>query len=400
MHGRLARSTLLATVWQAVRVAFQAAWMIVIAHALGANGLGMLSGLLGLATTLGGLTGLGGAMLLLKNVSRQPESFSRYWRQSLVLSLCSSGLLVIVFLVLSPVQHGWALVLAIACTDLTCMPFIVLCSHAFQAHEKMGWHSALPTINAFTRLLAALAFWFFSTQHDISVYAILHALAGLMSAGAAFLAVVLLLNPLPHPFVWSVGEAREGAAFSALWFTGNATTELDKSIALHVGGGELAGVYAAAYRFTSVVALPIVALIGAIQSRLFRVDSTQGRLLRHSLIAIFGWAVVGALALQLLAPLIPVLLGEQFAHAAQLARWLTLWIPLYGLRLLGTSILTSRSKQALRIGIECTGLAAMFALATWLIPHWGQIGAALMAVGTEALLATLTWAAVAWTQRR
>jgi O-antigen/teichoic acid export membrane protein len=400
MRGRLARNTLLASFWQAVRVACQAAWIIVIAHSLGASGLGALSGTLGLAVTLGGLSGLGGAMLLLKNVARQPESFGRYWRQSLVLSACSSSLLVVIFLILSPVQYGWVLLLAIACAELTCAPFIVLCSHAFQAHERMGWHSALPAINAVTRLMAATAFWLFSAEHGIGGYALLHALGSLLGAGLAYFSVVLLLKPQSHPFAWSIGEAREGLAFSALWVTGNATTELDKTAALYVGGGEVAGIYAAAYRFANVMALPIVSLIGAIQPRLFRNDSGQGRLLWYSLVAILGWSVVGGLTLQWLAQFIPMLLGEQFVQAAQLARWLALWMPLYALRILGASVLTSQGRLALRISIECTGLAAMVALAAWAIPQWGEIGAVAMALGTEALLAILAWAAVAWVQRR
>lgn len=400
MRGRLASSTLLGSFWQAVRVACQAAWMVVIAYALGASGLGALSGTLGLAVTLGGLSGLGGAMLLLKNVARKPESFGRYWRQSLVLSAFSSSFLVVIFLILSPVPYGWVLLLAIACADLVCAPFIVLCSHAFQAHERMGWHSALPAINAFTRLMAATAFWLFSAEHGIGGYALLHALASLLGAGLAFLSVVLLLKPPQHPFFWSIGEAREGLAFSALWVTGNATTELDKTAALYLGGGGVAGIYAAAYRFASVMALPIVSLVGAIQPRLFRSDSERGRLLWHSLFAILGWSVVGGLALQWLAQFIPLLFGEQFAQAAQLARWLALWMPLYALRLVGTSILTSQGRLVLRISIECIGLAVMVALAAWSIPQWGAIGAVAMALGTEALLATLAWGAVAWIQRR
>jgi len=68
--------------------------------------------------------------------------------------------------------------------------------------------------------------------------------------------------------------------------------------------------------------------------------------------------------------------------------------------MLGTSILTSQGRLAMRISIECTGLAAMVALAAWSIPQWGAIGAVAMALGTEALLATLAWAAVVWVQRR
>lgn len=401
MRGRLARNTLIGTTWQAARVLCQAAWMVVIARALGPHGLGVLSGLLSLATTLAGLSGLGGAMLLLQRVSRQPESFSRYWRQSLVLSLSSSGLLVAAFLLLSPPQHSWILVLAIACSDVICAPFIVLCSHAFQAQEKMGWYSALPTINAFLRLVAALGFWFFVPGHDFAVYAMLHALTGLLSATIAFGVVLILLKPGPSPFVWSMEDARAGSAFSAQWFIGNAITELDKTLALRMGGGDLAGTYAAAYRFASVMAMPIIAFISAIQPRLFRDSSGQRkRLLRHSLVAILGWAFVGGIALQLTAQLIPTLLGSQFSHSAELARWLALWMPLYGLRLLATSVLTSQGRQLLRICVECAGLGFMLLLAAWLIPLWGSIGAVTMAIGTEASVCMLAWAAVACHQRR
>src|SRR5690606_10853404 len=107
-----------------------------------------------------------------------------------------------------------------------------------------------------------------------------------------------------------------------------------------------------------------------------------------------------ALAMQVLAQFIPMLLGNQFAHAVELAHWLALWMPLYGLRMLGTSILAAQGWLKLRISIECTGLAAMLGFAFWSIPYWGQIGTVVMALGTEAVLTLLAWTAVCWIQRR
>jgi len=399
--GRLAINTLLSSFWQAIRVASQALWVVIIARQLGPNSYGAFSGIAGLAVTLGGFTGLGLGLVMHQEVSRHAVNFGSYWHNALRLVLISGIVFTGVFALVAPYMMEWHLsvlaIMAIGAAELLCFPVVTLCAFAFAAHERSGWSAAIPVLMACARLVAGLCFWRLIEHHILENYVWFHFGASVVAAYICLVVTTSILRPTPLriPIRWR--DIREGFGFSTVWATGIALSSLDKSLVLRSSGGTTAGLYTAVYRFTSVLAQPMDALVSAAMPRLFRKgagDATHPRLLAHLALAIFGYAVLAGMILWAAADLLPILLGRAFAPAVSATRWMALFLPCYGLRMLGTNVLMASGCKKLRVLVEGFGLLTLFFFAIRWLPAYGLYGAVIMIIATEASLATLAWSAV------
>lgn len=399
MPGKVARNTVLAVFWQAIRVVVQAAWVIVLARALHVAEYGVFAGLAALAGSLSGLSGLGSGMVMLRHASSTPTAFTYLWRQGIQITLISGTLLACIFILILrciAATHGtgYLIIVAIGVSELFCTPLVTFCSQAFQAHERLGWSVALPTLSALVRLLVTIIFVLDSSVSDLDGYACYHVGSALISATVAVLASFWILRPPRHRFHWRRTEAREGITFSALFFTSSATTDFDKPLVLHFGDAGVAGSYSIGSRFVNVIALPVVSMIMAVQPRLFRAAGKNTKLVRHAIMAIAGYSLIAILLMQALASMLPILLGEDYAPAIPVARMLVLIVPLYGMRLLATSQLTALGKLGIRVLVEAVGVVALIASMAWLVPAFAMSGAVSATLASELLLALLAWVAL------
>ena len=405
--GKLAGNTIISTFWQCLRIAGQALWVIMIARALGAPGYGAFAGIAGLATTLGGFAGLGTGLLLLQNVSRDHAMFGAHWRKATLTTLASGLVLVVFFcLVARPIAGSYAtlpVIAAIGLSELVCYPLVYVAGFAFQSHERLGWSGALATLMSGARLLAIVVFWFSAATMDLATYAWFHLGASVVTAMCALGLVRVLLRSPRARFELRASEVREGLSFSAVWFTGNALTELDKTLALRFAGSEIAGVYSAAYRLVSALTLPVASLALAAQPRLFRkgADPADGnpRLVRHLALVAAAYGSAASIVLLVLAGLLPVLLGHAFESATKAARLLALVPPLFSLRLIGNTVLMTSGRQLVRVAIEILGVLLLIGLASVWMPEYGVEGVAMTVTATEAALAATVWA-VLWSGKR
>jgi O-antigen/teichoic acid export membrane protein len=399
--GRLARNAAIAGCWQAARAGTQALWVVVIARQLGPQGYGGFSGIAGLATALGGFTGLGLGLVMMQEVSRRRDDFAGYWRLALRATLGSGVLLCLLFVLLGSkyVAAGMSTIaiIGIGLSELVCVPMVTLCAYALAAHERIGWAAALPAVLACARLAAAVCFWQLDVTRTIGVYVWFHVGGTSLGAALALLTIKLVLAPAPSAVGVRIQDIREGLGFSAVWAVGNALGSLDKTLVLRLAGSTTAGLYSGAYRLTTMLALPIEALTLAAMPRLFRKgggDQNHPRMLAHLVLGTVGYAIVAAALLWAGAGLLPILLGAGFVPAVSATRWLALFLPCYGLRMLGSNVLLSSGRKRIRVLVESAGLLAMFCFAFWWIPGYGLFGAVKMIISTEATLAALTWVAI------
>jgi O-antigen/teichoic acid export membrane protein len=405
--GRMAHNTVLGTFWQVARIAAQSLWVIVIARSLGPSGYGAFAGIAGLATALGGLSGLGTGFLLLQNVSRNHSAFDEHWHKATLTTLFSGILLTALF---SGITHlivknhaSTAVIAAIGLSEVVCYPLVYAAGFAFQAHERLGWSGSLTAMMSGTRLLAVIVFWFSAPTRDLATYAWFHLIASVLSALYALTIVHLMLRPSSTRFVLRGDEIREGLSFSTVWFTGNAVTELDKTLALRLAGSEIAGIYSAAYRLVSALTLPVASLALAAQPRLFRQGANQAEgnphLVRHLALVATVCGLVASIALLLLAGLLPVLLGQAFEPAVRATRLLVLVPPLFALRYIGNTVLMTTGRQLVRALIEVPGVLLLVGLALLWMPKYGLAGIAMTVTTTEGLLAASVWGAL-WSMKR
>lgn len=404
--GKVAHNTAFGMFWQFARIVGQAIWVILIARSLGPSGYGIFAGLAGLATTLGGFVGLGSGWLLLQNVSRDHSAFDSYWRKATLITMVSGLILAALF---STTTHTIAVahasfitISAIGVSELLCYPLVYLAGFAFQAHERLGWSSSLATMMSGARLLAVVVFWYFALTRDLETYALFHLAASVLSMLCALAITYALLRPKRASFVFTLNELREGLSFSAVWFTGNAVTELDKPLALRLAGSEAAGIYSAAYRLVAALMFPVASLAQAAQPRLFRQsanpDARKPSLVRNLALVAAAYGIAASMALLLLSDFLPMLLGKAFEPAAEAARLLILVPPLFALRLIGNAVLMTSGRQLARVLIEALGILILIGLGYLWVPQYGVAGIAITVTTTEAILAVAIWA-ILWSSK-
>jgi len=396
--GQIARGTCIASGWMALRVALQMIWLVLVAHTLGPEGYGLLAGITALASTLGSLTGIGFGTLMLQDVSRDSGAFSVAWKRALVMSLATGAIFCALYAVFAShllgMHLGGGVYLAVGFTELFCFPLIGVASHAFQAHERMGWAGLLHVTIPVGNLVAFGLFLMWTPVKSMAAYLPFHAAMALVTALVAIGIVQHLLSPLPARFVTTSRDIRKGCEFSVMRMADTAISMLDKTLVLRLSGEYSAGIYSTAYRLISVATLPLVSLSMSALPRLFKVGgkgSAARALACWLVVAVFAYGLFAGVTIWFLAGLLPVLLGEGFRPTVEVARWLVASPLLQGLYIVGANLLVAQKMVGLRVMAQLLIVGAMVAFSATLIPAFGLAGAVGMLLATQAFAALLVW---------
>lgn len=394
--GALARNTALATFWQGVRLALQMAYLVLVAHALGAEGYGQLAGVVALAASLSPFVGAGFGVILVKQVSRNPAAFPVYWGRTLAAILASAPLLVGITLCLAalllPAAGGMLAVALIVCSELFLVPLITASSHVFQAHEWLGRSIAAYVLLNAVRLAAVLVMVALAGR-SIEVFAGFY-------FGATVVAAAVALRQVSRNFgrpAWALagmsGELREGLSFALISVASTVHAEIDKTLLLRLGGAAVAGNYSIATRAVSAASMPLLSYILAAVPRLFRhgeqgVRSATG-LSRRLWPPVLAYGLVVGLLVQVVAPWLPAIFGAQFGESVALIRWLAPLPLLIGTSHLMLNVLSCSGLQTTRVWIEGFGALSNVGLNMVLIPSLGPVGVVVAALLSQSLLSLL-----------
>jgi O-antigen/teichoic acid export membrane protein len=160
-----------------------------------------------------------------------------------------------------------------------------------------------------------------------------------------------------------------------------------------------AGVYAAAYRATAMAFTPIAGMLAATYARFFKRGQAgiagSRRFAAELLPAAALYGAAAGIALFLAAPLLPRVLGPDYASAVGAVRWLAPLPLIQAFYYLAGDALTGAGHQRVRTGLQIGAAAADVLLCLWLIPAHQWLGAAWATLGSLGLLAVSLWAAVA-----
>lgn len=400
-RGEIQTSTLFVGFWQAQRLVIQALWLVLVARMLGADELGEFAGLVGLATTLGGFSGLGFGLVLFQDAVRDRTVLGDRWRSTMLVTILSGIALSVAFVgagaTLTASQPPLIATLAIALAELIAFPVTAAAAFAFAAHERMGWSAALPALMALARLAASTIVWFSFEQPTMLHVALAHSAASCATALFSVAVVVALLKPAPGHTRVEKREFRLGFRFCSVWAGTSALSSMDKAMALRWGGGEIAGHYSVVYRVSALFAMPIEALTTSATPRLFRSSHAgdhEGRLVDRLALWALAYSAVAAAVLWCLAPFVPLVFGHEFESSVAPIRAMTLFIPLYGLRVLGGNILLARGLVTLQAKLQTAGILGMLASGILLVPRFGLWGCVCAGITTEALLCLMIWTAI------
>jgi O-antigen/teichoic acid export membrane protein len=197
---------------------------------------------------------------------------------------------------------------------------------------------------------------------------------------------------------------REGFYFSSSLSAQTIYNDIDKTMLARLGSLDATGIYAAAYRLIDVAFIPVRSLLAAAYPGFFR-SGQHGialslayakRLLPRAL----AYSVAVAVGLLVAAPLVPRVLGAEYARTTEALRWLALLPLLKTMHYFAADSLTGAGHQGLRTLVQV--LVALFNVVVnlWVIPAYSWRGAAWSSLASDGLLAASLWCCAAFLRSR
>jgi O-antigen/teichoic acid export membrane protein len=404
----LAHNTLWMVLTLGLRFVLQAVYFIIIARTLGAEQYGAFVSAVAIVAIISPFASLGIGNLLIKNVSRNRETFEIYWGNALFVifafGLFWIALLVPVSRIFMPQSVPLGLILLIAISDLLFAKVIDTAGKAYQAIQRLSRTGLINTsINAFRMIAALLVIYFYPDLNalDWGFYYLSSTLI------AAILAVLLVHRDLGYPKLKLSrlrSEIAEGFFFSLSIAGQNVYNVIDKIMLARLSTLEATGIYGAAYRLIEVVLVPVRALLQAAYAKFFKygesgISGSLGLARRLSPIAgLYG--LIAALGLFFLAPVVPLILGEEYQAAVNALRWLAPIPFIKSMHFFASDTLSGAGYQGIRsVMLISTALVNIIAN-LWLIPIYSWKGAIWASLMSNVFLMMALWTVVVYHYRR
>ncbi len=389
-------------------VVMQAGYFIIVARLLGKENYGSFIVITASASIIFPFLALGSEHVLVKNVATNRASFSTYWGNTLVLLTSNGAFLTIILLLLSPLifpqDIQWITTLLILLADLICLGLLDISYKALVAASMVKKTAQLGILSTCGKLLAALSLSTFFAQPNIAVWSYLYLTSSIITATIAILVVNKMVAP-PRPIFSELkSNIGQGIYFSISASANNINAGLDKSMLGKLSNVASAGIYGSAYRFIDVGNVPLLALFGASYKRFFQhgASGIKGSLdfAKRLLPVLTLYAVGSFLGYWLLAPFIPVILGEEYREAIGALLWLSPLPAIAAFQYLAADTLTGSGHQKARSMVQLAAAVVNISLNIWLIPQFSWKGAAWATLISDSLRLICLWLIVFWLRRK
>ena len=403
----LARNTSWMVLGFGLKIVVQAAYFVLIARSLGARGYGAFVGVVALSAIVAPFATWGSGFLVIKHVSRKPGAFAEYWGRALTTtgiasSVLTFGILAISRLVL-PGSVSIMVLLLVALSDVVFGALLEISGQAFQAFQVLKRTAQLQMLPSIVKLAGAIVLVALPVHVSPVEWAAVYFVA---SACSAIVGLRLLRRELGRakPVLpardW---EYREGFYFAVGISTQSVYNDIDKTMLARLSTLSATGIYAAAYRIIDVAVIPVRSVAYSTYTRFFKEGERgiDGASAYASRLRPWAWlyGVAVAIGLYLTAPLLPVLLGQQFGEAVPALRWLSLLPLMKGLSYLGANVLSGADRQGVRSAMQA-GVAGFNVLINlWIIPRFGWRGAAWSSLASDGALVIAVWTCIAVLRR-
>lgn len=375
-------------------------------RSLGPEGYGGYASLYAIVGPLVTLAASGVTLALLQHVVRDKEDLATTARSCLTLSLVLGSLLTVVGVIAAHFivkEVAIVAIVAILATEFVTMPLVHLAATTVQSVSGFSASAPLRLIVLGARIVVLTVLYFTATLTIASLGLSMLVVSGL--AGGYFLWKVGRRYDFPYrPGAVKVHHLRSNLVYSGGISADALGNEGDKLVLASNGFVVQTGLYAAAYRIVQFGLVPVGSVIQATHARFLQHDEgVRGqhlhRALRYGAVGA-AYGVVFAIGISLVAPLLPIVLGDEFEESVTIVRWLS---PIVLLRAVGScSIngLMGLGKVGLRTILLATNAAFAMVLYIVLIPSMGWKGAAVGTLVGEVVSVIMTWSALVICQRK
>jgi O-antigen/teichoic acid export membrane protein len=399
----IAKNTLWMLGGNGLKLVIQAVYFILIARSLEPAQYGGFVAVVAIAAIVSPFVGLGTSNLVVRNVARDPDSFSQSWGNGLLITLCSGAaalFLVLCCAFLLPAGLHWSVLFLVAVADLLFARIVDFCGFAFSALDRFGATAQLNMWISLSRLIG-LAILVVRVHHpSVEAWAVVYLAATLATAAGALLWGLLTLEKptLKIDAVWP--ELKEGVFFSVGLSAQTIYNDIDKTMLAKLGDLAATGIYGAAYRIIDVSLVPLRSLLSAANPGFFRAGHIGGvretrRYMSRLLPKALAYAALATAGLFLIAPVIPHILGKEYAQSISALRWLAVLPLLKTVHSFLADALTGAGHQRLRTMIQVAVALLNILINLWIIPAYSWLGAAWSSIASDAALLCLLGAAIA-----
>jgi O-antigen/teichoic acid export membrane protein len=386
----------------AVRLGLQAAYFVIIARLLGPSQYGAFVGVAALIGVVSPFAMFGTGSLMIQSVARDRGTFHACWGNALCVTAILSAVWLALILLASRVffsrEIPLMLIALVGFSDLFLAGVVGLAGQAFQAFERLHQTSQLNVALTGSRATAAIILATFARNPNATTWGEFYFLSTAITALYAFGCVQRHLgSPIPELGLFR-HRIREGFYFSFSLSSQSIYNNIDKPMLARFSALDAVGNYATAYRLIDIAFQPIGALLAAAYARFFQ-HGTKGlagttvfakRLLPFS--AAYG--AFAGLGLLVAAPILPLVVGRNYATSVEALRWLSPLVLLKSVHYFFADSLTGAGFQGHRTAVQAFVGIQNILLNLWLIPAYGWHGAAWSSLESDGLLVIALWATI------
>lgn len=375
--GALARAGVELTGWFLLRALAQSVVILTLARLLGAAEYGAFVAILAMASIAAPIAGLGLPSVILRDGARQIEPLPVVLGRALSIWWCSvllfsAGTSIIATVTLPPIDAPLVAIHGMILVEIGSVSLIELLGRSFQARQDTRAYGLMQAGLPLVRLVAMGIAW----------------LGGLENLGAWlwFYIAASLIYMLGmtgwtyHRIGWkrSIGGKwnmiREGLPFTSAGLSMRLQAEFNKPLLAQTAYAH-AGNFNIAQRAVDLVSLPILAVQEALWPRLYAdADHRRRLIVAGSALVLMG--LCSAVLITAIAPLAPLMLGEDFKFTVAVMQWLAL-LPLFSvLRSIGNFQLIATERTHLLTWVYSAGGVTGLVAGTLLIPTYSLEGAA------------------------
>jgi len=407
-QNSLVRNTLWMLLAQGLRIVLQAVYFLIIARALGAEQYGAFVGATALVAILAPFASLGSGNLLIKNVSRNRALFGEYWGNALFMIFTSGLVLIVLVLCIAPIflpkTIPLLMIFLLAVTDLIFGRLVDTAGQAFQAVLWLSKTAQLNILPQVTRLIAAFVFVSFFPKSGALGWTFLYLVSTAVSGLVGVLLVYRSLG-LPKLAISRITpELAEGFYFSISLSAQTVYNDIDKTMLAGLSTLEATGIYAASYRLIDVAFVPVRSLLAAAYAKFFQHGaaglSGSMSLAKRLLPVASSYGASAGIGLFLFAPVVPYVLGDEYAGAVEALRWLAPLPFLKAMHYFAADTLTGAGFQGVRSAVQVLIAVFNVLINLWLIPLYSWRGAALSSLASDGFLMLGLWIMVAFFYRQ
>jgi len=377
----------------------QSFYFLIISRALGAEQYGLFIGVMAFVKLLVPFASWGMPHILLKHVSRDRTLFNQYWGNTLFVTLSLGTVLLFAVLVLNqfifPTQFPWTLLLLIGLAELLFARIHDAVIKSFLATDNFRLDAQINILLSVNGLIAAVCLLVFFQRASAETWAALYFISRLATASIGLWMIYRTLGKPKLKLSLLRPEALQGFFFSVSLSSQTVYNDIDKTMLASMSTLTATGIYGAAYRIIEVAMIPVLSLLGATYAQFFRSGAVgiRGSLAFAKKIVPFsgGYGLLAAVGVWICAPLVPVLLGEEYRDSVNALRWLSPLIFFKALQFFAADTLTGAGLQGVRTALQASSAGANALMNVWLIPLYSWKGAALSSLITDGVLVVVLW---------